>query len=662
MRVPSEMSRLASLPVLLVASLAGCGAATPPPATAMLPEGPGPWAEASVDRVRVPAAGSPARGAADPLVTIVLFSDFQCSYCRNVRPVIDRLLEAYPDTVRVHFRHLPLPFHEHAELAAMATVEAREQAGDAGFWRMHDRLFEFPDALDVDNLIGHAAAIGLDAERMRIALRGRVHADVLEEDLGLADRAGADGTPTFFVNGRPVRGALPFEEFRMVVDRELDLARQAMDTGVPRARIYEAAMRDAMAEAPREPEPERERAPAPEGRRVLDPDAIYAVPVEGAPRMGPLSAPVTLVIFSDFECPFCRRVLPTLAALRERFPDQIRFVFRNNPLPFHPNAEMAAAAALEAFAQQGDEGFWAMHDRLFGEDASLRFDDLVSYASALGLDLGRFTAALENGTHESTLEADAALAARLGARGTPAFFINGRFISGAQPLPRFVSLVEDGIARADAARQRGVPAEGVYAALIEDGANEAVYTTRAPTALRVALPVPDDAPRRGASDPALVVQVFTDFECPFCASVEPTVARLRDAFPQIQWVYRSLPLPFHHDATPAAIAALEVQAQLGDEGFWRMYDHMFEVRGGLGLDALVAHAEAVGADGTRVRRAVQDETHAARVRQDLEAIVETGLRVGTPAFLIGDRVLMGAQPYATFEAAIREELGESAHD
>jgi protein-disulfide isomerase len=459
---------------LMALLLTGCGAATEvADTTAELPDVRGPWAEhRDVPRVQVPLGDAPQRGAARPLVTLVVFSDFECRYCRMFEPALARVVREHPDDVRLVFRHLPLPFHEHAGDAAEATEEARAQRGDEAFWALHDRLFADGGGLAPRDLAAHAEAIGLDAERFRIALRTHAHGDRIEDDLDLADRVGADGTPATYVNGRPLIGALPYEELSAIVDEELALARDALHRGIPRGAMYAAVMRESLERAPAPPPRE---APPERARRSLDRDVVYALPADGAPQLGPSDAPVTIVVFSDFQCPFCARALTPLAALRERYPDRLRLVFRNNPLPFHRDAAPAAAAALEAFAQRGDAGFWAMHDLLFENQRALDRASLERYAGQLGLDLARFSTALDGGAHDAAIARDLALAERLGARGTPIFYVNGRIVQGAQPLPVFVGAVEDALERAEAERARGTPAADVYRALMREASPDAVW-------------------------------------------------------------------------------------------------------------------------------------------------------------------------------------------
>lgn len=138
---------------------------------------------------------------------------------------------------------------------------------------------------------------------------------------------------------------------------------------------------------------------------------------------GPETAPITLVEYGDFECPYCGRAYPIVKALQEQLGDQLRFVFRNFPIrEAHPHAEKAAESA-EAASEQ--DRFWEMHDTLFENQRRLRDSDLVDYATRLGLDVTRFTSELQSGIYEEKVQEDFMSGARSGVNGTPTFFING---------------------------------------------------------------------------------------------------------------------------------------------------------------------------------------------------------------------------------------------
>lgn len=170
----------------------------------------------------------------------------------------------------------------------------------------------------------------------------------------------------------------------------------------------------------------------------------YDVPTDGFYARGPADAPITIVEFSDYQCPFCRRWHDEVAqALYAAYPNQIRLVYRNLPLTsIHPDALSAAEAALCA----GDQNsYWEYHDKLFGGE-TLGKSTYLQYAQELSLDLNTFEACLDNRTHQAAVEADSDFAVNLGVRSTPTFFINGLAIVGAQPLDVFKQVIDKELA------------------------------------------------------------------------------------------------------------------------------------------------------------------------------------------------------------------------
>jgi protein-disulfide isomerase len=167
--------------------------------------------------------------------------------------------------------------------------------------------------------------------------------------------------------------------------------------------------------------------------------AVGDAPVRGNPR-----APVTVVEFSDFQCPYCGQARPTVMRVLHTYGDKVRWVFRHFPLGFHSQARKAGEAAVCA----GDQGhFWEMHDRLFAHQDQLDVPDLKKHAAALGLDTAAFDACLDSGRHAALVEEDSEEGARLGVSGTPAFFIDGRPLVGAQPFDAFADIIDDELAR-----------------------------------------------------------------------------------------------------------------------------------------------------------------------------------------------------------------------
>jgi len=163
-----------------------------------------------------------------------------------------------------------------------------------------------------------------------------------------------------------------------------------------------------------------------------------------APSKGPASAPVTLVEFSDFQCPYCTRVNPAIRQAMEVYGDQLRVVFRQFPLNIHPQAQKAAEASLCA----NDQGkFWELHDAMFADQRNLAVPQIKEKAAAVGLEAAAFAACLDGDKYAAKVAADLAAGSAAGVNGTPALFVNGRFLSGAVPFEQIAKLVDDELAR-----------------------------------------------------------------------------------------------------------------------------------------------------------------------------------------------------------------------
>lgn len=158
-------------------------------------------------------------------VTIIEYSDFQCPFCaRFARDTFGKIQKTYGDKVKFVFKHLPLPFHQYAQKAAEAAECAGKLGGAKAFWALHDKLFlegNPTGRLDVESLKQFAKQIGLNEKRFSQCLDSGETANLVAKDLQEAQRLGVRGTPTFFINGRVVRGALPFEVFKQIIDQEL---------------------------------------------------------------------------------------------------------------------------------------------------------------------------------------------------------------------------------------------------------------------------------------------------------------------------------------------------------------------------------------------------------------------------------------------------------
>ena len=176
---------------------------------------------------------------------------------------------------------------------------------------------------------------------------------------------------------------------------------------------------------------------------ALDPPRQRVEILPDDPTRGPVDAPIMLVEFSDFQCPFCQRATGTLAELIDRYEDQIQFVYKDYPLASHPEAFKAAEAGNCAH-EQGM--FWELHDKMFVSQDALDVPSLTTYASELGLDAAAFSACLDEGRYTQRVQRDLQIGQLYGVSSTPTVFINGRPVMGAAPIETFDQIIREELA------------------------------------------------------------------------------------------------------------------------------------------------------------------------------------------------------------------------
>jgi protein-disulfide isomerase len=652
-----KLSKLA----LVLALFLGCGGATPvatPPVTPLpltVAKGdlgaPPPVEESSDDDLSpIPiSAHDPTWGARNALVTIVVFSDFQCPYCGRVEPTLAQVRESYgPEKLRIVWKNQPLPFHWNARPAAEAAQGVFALGGDAAFWKFHDAAFRDQRSLSPASYEQWAADAGVDVKKLRAGLAAHTWDAKIERDMALATALGANGTPSFFINGSSLVGAQPLDQFKSIIDLELKKAEAKLAAGTPRGRLYAVMSEENRKLAPKGDD--HDDAPP------ANANAIFKVPVGTSPVRGPKNALVTIIEFSDFQCPYCKRAEDTLKKVLLAHPADVRIVWKNEPLPFHPRAEPAAELAYEALAEKGETGFWATHDKIFDSQPKLEDADLDAVASALGLNLEKVHTAIKTHKYKATIEADSALADDFEAVGTPHFFINGKRLTGAQPLEKFEQMIADELVRARAEQAKGTAPAALYEALVKGGSGP-------PEPEKKSVTVAANAPARGNLAAKVTIQEFSDFQCPFCKRAEDALTEVMKNYgTQVKFVWRHLPLPFHANANLAAQASMEVYRQKGAAGFWRMHDLLFQNQGvehGLERAALDGYAKQLGLDLAKWQASLDTGSHKAEVEVDEKAAKDAGIN-GTPTFLINGYVLSGAHPYPQFKKLIDRALAESA--
>lgn len=396
---------------------------------------------------RVPLLGAKIKGNEKALVTIVEFSDYACPYCSKAHATVEALLKEYQGKVRLAVFEHPLPFHTTAASAAKWAYAAGQQGK---YWEARDLLFTNQKKLDDAGLATLAGNLGLDLTRLETDKNSQAAADHVETGLKLGKSLGAKGTPTFFVNGIRVIGAQSAESFRITIDEELGRAEAMLAKGIRPENVYSKIMESAAVPGAAEAGSDscgagNENCDCAEGlKHEAEDNEIYKIEIGQSPTRGNANAEVTVIAFTDTECPFCAIAEERIRMLEKEYGGKIRVVYKNMPMPFHKNAQLAAKAMLAAH-KQGK--FFEYKDVLFKHQEAQERANLLTYAEDLGLDVNRFTRDMDDRTTDEAVQADIAEARRVTVAGTPTFFINGRKLIGAQPFEAFRKQVDNALAR-----------------------------------------------------------------------------------------------------------------------------------------------------------------------------------------------------------------------
>jgi protein-disulfide isomerase len=339
-----------------------------------------------------------------------------------------------------------------------------------------------------------------------------------------------------------------------------------------------------------------------------------------APARGPADAPVTIVEFSDLQCPFCRNAIQPLSEMVDGEHGRVRWVFKNFPLSFHTEADLAHRAALAAAAQGK---FWEMHDLIFQNQVAITRDNLLQYAQRLGLELTRFQNDLESDAVRAAIRADIEEGQRLKIDGTPTFFVNGIRVVGLRSAAELRQIVEH--AGSSAHQALFSQAAQVFAPLVVSGPPQAEVT----------------------------LTWFSDI----LSGLEPNAASLvREIVAsyggKVRVVYRVDSLPQRVGARLAHQALLAAGAA---GRFWPMHDAIVAHAGRITPHDLLDDATKAGLDRRSFEQALADPQVGQRFDNDLEEVRRRDIR-GTPVFFIDNIRVDGIQPLALFRRIIDATL------
>mgnify|MGYP000548108022 CR=1 FL=1 len=378
--------------------------------------------------IDIPTAGSPVLGPQSAPVAVVVYGDFQCPFCARAHP---KLVDAvhHPSLkgkIKLVFKHFPLSFHKQARAAAHAALAAQEQGK---FWEMAEKLYQDPRNLTSENFSTWAKQIGLDVKRFeRDLVRKKAgFDDVIDNDMRFGQKTmKVRGTPTIFVGGHMLRGARDADNIAAFIDAR-GLLRGKEKAHSTSQRLKELTVR--LAAVTKEAKRLKSRVNRKPKQRNPPPqqEKAYDIPVAGSPVMGNPRAPVSVVIFTDLQCPYCSKVDPMLYELLkdDELKKKVKVVFKHFPLGFHKDAKPASKAALAA----GEQGkFFEFVALAYDNQRQLKPENFIKWAKQLGLDVEKFKRDLKqnDAAYERRIQQDQKLGASVAkVRGTPSLYVGG---------------------------------------------------------------------------------------------------------------------------------------------------------------------------------------------------------------------------------------------
>jgi len=445
----------------------------------------------------VPVGGYPSDGPADAKVTLVIAHDYMDPFSHRNRATLDELRKKYGNELRIVFRNMVV-HPRNAMAAALASCAAHKQNKFDAF---EDKLWEgfnqrSLDLSEVDNgngpqkcwdlaegcpiVVGFAKDLGLKVDRFKADMKACVQH--VNDDMAELAKFGVGSTPSFFINGRHLAGAMPTAEYEKLIDEEMAKATDAIKKGTPKARFYKTIV---LGKGEKKVDMAQPSMPAPRpSRPSLDASKTYAIKVDGFPAKGVADAKVTIVMFFDYATPYAERARTTLDELLQNYGKDLRIVYRTRLV--HPTNAMAAALSLCAAHKVGkaiemDSALWekGFQPRSFdatdidlGNGLQKCWDTpdgcklAVQIATDLGHDPKRFKTDMKSCV--KFVQDDDADASTFLVNATPTFFINGRMLSGAQPAQNFSAIIDDELAKANDRIKKGTPRARYYRSWIVD--------------------------------------------------------------------------------------------------------------------------------------------------------------------------------------------------
>ena len=574
----------------------------------------------------------PVRGSELAPVEIIQIAGFECPYSAKAQSTIKEIARRYPKHVRHVFFHLPLPFHDQSLQSALASTVAQREGK---FWEFADTFFAEQDQLSTAHTRRVAQRHDIAVETINEGINRPEAQSFIDQSKAVANALRINGTPNFFINGTLVRGQKPLSAFKTIIEIEIAMAGKE-----PLTKESAAAYRQKRTKSnnlnlhaylysgkvppqrlnPEEAALEEEPDPGP------DDEQLYQVLIREADAYlgDPKKALVTLVSFVSYQCKHSRELMKALEEVKAHYGDEVALVLKHLPLSIHP---LGREAAVNAICAQEQERFWAFNHELFSSN-HLSDIALEGKARKAGVDVAAMKACADAGKVRKQIREDGILAQRVGARGTPTTYINGRQVVGSMPTASLMARVEAELVRIRKRVEAGEAVEAIYPSLMETA------HVLEPLEERVFDVDVKSSPLRGRHKAPVNVTVFFDYQCPYSAKLEASLQEIYQRYAgRVSVSVKHFPLTIHKNAEPAARAAY-CAFQQGK--FWPMHDTLSARSEPLTPEMVESTALTIGLDPLAFEACKTSIESSQAVAADIAQGKKIGL-TGTPTLLINGR-------------------------
>ncbi len=598
----------------------------------------------TVKRYKILPGSSPVRGNDDAVVTITVFSDFECPYCQKAAKEIEMLQRKNEGHIRVVFKNFPIERHRYALLAAKAGIAAQNQNA---FWQMHDILFEKSKEITLENIFKWAENLKLDLEKFKMDLNSEETLNRLRKDKEEALRFGLKGTPYVFVNGIITNGLI-----EPTVKKELINAEKLKNQGINN--IFEELMKNALNQY--------EKIETGINTPKIPKD-ILKIPLAGSLVYGNIDAPITLIAFVDFEGKLSETFFKTAEDINKAYGNDIRFYVVSHPLSYH---KKGADVSKLFYAANNLDKNREIYELIYREQSNWINSDnpvdfLLKKAETTGIDIEKFKEAVNDPATLKTIAKDDEISSKLHIRTAPAIFINGRFVPGAMPFETFRNVIKEELERAEPFIEKGLKGDELYMELIKNGKPSLVYKKNIPDENRLAkIAMHGDEACIGNKNAPITIVEFSELQCPYCkrasSIVNSAVEQYKD---KVRLCFKHRPLASHVNAKQVSLYLIAVKKIYGDTKFFEMLDLLFKNQNDWSKQSdeelFRKYFVQNGMDWNKIKEFSTSKTAEEILQKDTVEASKVGVR-GVPVFFINGLKITGARPKVVFTNVIDKFL------